>query len=371
MLSAEDRMAQVSSPLHALNVLVQKLTETLSNDCEFAITGESLSDVQLILREVKMSMGDIRGLTAQEKKRLSTVAVLQVYLPCLAAVCGPSTISTAELLVAIGHLAEIVVSVVGFLDADVLLQTVNRLLSYLEPSKALGCSGGQDLVAIGSHQRHLSINLLFQLLSQQPFMDAISAANVTQSVFEGLLVSIKSADVTGCYHVISLLLPCLVVREHSRRIKEIWEFICRVWMSSVTTELRAVDVVLTLLCCLSDWFLPTCPHQPGTVQPSEDLDVCREKEFWKIVQYGLTDRDPLARKRCRYLMARVLSLVKEPKYEGDFCSEGEVFWWATKEDEQGVREVTEVWEGLLLLLETLEEKQVGFRECVYVPMSSV
>ena len=371
MLFAEDRMAQVSSPLHSLNVLVQKLTETLSDDCEFTITAESLSDVQLILREVKVSMSDIRGLTAEEKKRLSTVAVLQVCLPCLAAVCGPSTISTAELLVAIGHLAEIVVSVAGFLDADVLLQTVNRVLSYLEPSKALGCSGGQDLVAIGSHQRHLSIDLLFQLLSKQPFMDAISAANVTQSILEGLLTSIKSADVTGCYHVASLLLPCLVARERLRRTKGVWNFICRVWMSSMTTELRAVDVVLTLLCCLSEWFLPTCPLQSGTVQPSKDLVVCHEKEFWEIVQYGLTDRDPLARKRCRYLMARVLSLVKEPKYKGDFCSEGEVFWWASKEDEQGVREVTEVWEGLLLLLETLEEKQVVSREQVYIPMSSI
>ena len=86
--------------------------------------------------------------------------------------------------------------------------------------------------------------------------------------------------------------------------------------------------------------------------------MCCEKEFWNTIQSGLTDRDPLSRKRCRYLIERVLSFVKESEYQGHFCSEGKVFWWANKEDKQGIKEVEEVWEGLMLLLETLEEKQV-------------
>lgn len=359
-------MAQVPSPLGSLNLLIQKLNKTLAGDRQVTLTEESLSDLQLILREAKISTNDVRGLTAEEKKRLSTVAVLEMCLPCFAAVCGPSTISTTEVFGAIGHLAEIILAAVEFLDADVLVQTVNRLLSYLEPSKALDCSGEQDLVAIGSHQKQLSIYLLFQLLCQQPFIDAIIVANIAQLVFEGLLTAIKSADVTSCYHIASLLLPCLVAREHSRRIKQIWEYVYRVWTSSLTTEMRALDVVLTLLCCLSDWFLPTRPPLPGTVQASKGLGVCSEKAFWEVIQHGLTDRDPLSRKRCRYLMERALSWVKELKYEGQFCSEGEVFWWASNQDERDIKEVTEVWEGLLLLLETLEEKQVVLKSLVEI-----
>lgn len=178
---------------------------------------------------------------------------------------------------------------------------------------------------------------------------------------------LKHFDITFCYHASSLVLPYLVVDHQTGRL--MWSFVASIWLQENAVESQSVDLVLTLICCLVHVFVNpslSLVSRPSSANiqslPDPVYDVRPSKMFWDIIQFGLVDTNPLSRKRSLFLLDRVLKSVSEGGIESDDC----VFWWGCHGDgaaggEWPEKEMKEIWEDVILLLETLEEKQV-FRD---------
>ena len=200
-----------------------------------------------------------------------------------------------------------------------------------------------------------------------------------------LLAALRTSPISLCYQISGNLLTSLVERSSSppKIAKIIWKFICSVWSNKTTVESNSTDLVLTLLCCLHHLFIRSSPSlyssYSTTVRDYSPLsvmlvDVCLNETFWKIVQSGLTDPDSLSRKRGMFLLHKALCSVEIVSTKsgktgnsedrggrdvGVGHSEGCVFWWGCANEEEHLK-LQSVWEGVVLLLETLEEKQVSY-----------
>ena len=280
-------------------------------------------------------------------------------------------------------IAKLFSSVAGYCSGGQVSTTFSRLLDWCMES----CRGGGGSARLGP-----TICFLHHVLSERATVELLRKTDgVFDLLFTSLVGVLRCSERAGCHHVSSLILPILLVGSH-QRVRLLWEFVCSVWERQVTVELGRLDLVLTLLCSLSSVFISTDTHSPSfspssstpssstssssssssssstsssTVTLSEVcpyLDIREEEVFWQIVQTGLSSsNDSLARKRCLYLLDRVLRSLQEEKKEGKMatiCAPGGVFWWRDQEEE-----LSKVWTDVRLLLETLEEKQVCATHC--------
>ncbi|XP_072436500.1 probable methyltransferase TARBP1 isoform X1 [Chiloscyllium punctatum] len=87
-----------------------------------------------------------------------------------------------------------------------------------------------------------------------------------------------------------------------------------------------------------------------------DLRIC--PEFWEMVQTGLVQPDNTSRKRAMYLLKRAVevsnSLRSEISSESQTESNTCLFWWSGEKSKQ----LFQLWENYILIMETLEENQV-------------
>ena len=185
-----------------------------------------------------------------------------------------------------------------------------------------------------------------------------------QELFEPLLKFVTICD-TGMHFFLisSSLLPLFIANGQPERLEMIWELVKSVHSNKITVELNSLEVTLTLLCCLHDVFISQDLSSPFSSAYPPDLfeltngrallDLRKEDSFWSIVQDGLTSPDPLSRKRCMYLLHCVLVSVQRSGEE-TVSSAKCVFWW----DTANAKQLLAVWNDLVLVLETLEEKQV-------------
>ena len=212
-------------------------------------------------------------------------------------------------------------------------------------------------------------------------------SQVLTYVFGQVQLLLVAADNVVVHLVCSLVLPLLLT--DVSRVNTMWSFIESVWTHKLTTEVRQLDMVLTLLCTLIHAFVPLLPPivpQVPTAKPSlnPSRDVRGNKVFWEVVQCGIGDSDPLSRKRSLFLISRVVlslegkqdahnkaavedgvvsTVSSEDGVVSTVSSEGFVFWW----DENHKDMLRSMWEDVVLLLETLEEKQVSHQYTMYVP----
>lgn len=186
-------------------------------------------------------------------------------------------------------------------------------------------------------------------------------------LFDGVLSLLKLADQQTCYLVGSSLLPLLFTAQNAQKLaSQVWGFIVDVHRQVLCVACLGSDLILAILCCLSDIFLSYNKSSPfsslchvlptGTCGPVFDLR--KEDQFWEIVQEGLVSHDPFSRKRAMYLIHSVLDSVRSGGEE-EVSSEERVFWWAS----ECKQELEWVWDDLVLVLETLEEKQVCASLC--------
>lgn len=191
-------------------------------------------------------------------------------------------------------------------------------------------------------------------------------------LFDGVLSVLKRADLQTCYLITSSLLPLLFNAQNAqRRACQVWDFIMDVHRQVVCVTSLGSDLILALLCCLSDVFLSFNESSPFSSLSSLTADnrgpVCdlrKEDQFWEIVQENLVSYDPFARKRARYLVHLVLESVRSKgAEEGEpIVSDTRVFWWSAESNE----DLGNLWDDLMLVLETMEEKQVCTHICVCV-----
>ena len=125
-------------------------------------------------------------------------------------------------------------------------------------------------------------------------------------------------------------------------------------------ECGQATLVFTVLCCLSDVFIGNVPGSPSPPPPACDLRWT--EAFWAIVQEGLASTDLLTRKRSLHLTRKVLASLSHDQSLSHQASEQGTFWWCAQQQPS----LLTLWTDLLLVLETLEEKQVCVRVCVCV-----
>ena len=185
-----------------------------------------------------------------------------------------------------------------------------------------------------------------------------------QELFEALLNMIVKCDSEGHIFLISsTLLPLFITGGQTSRLEMIWELVKSVHSNKTTVESNSLDVALTLLSCLHDVFIVHDDSSPFSLSYPANLfdvtgghallDLRKEDTFWSIIQDGLTNPDPLSRKRCMYLLHCVLLSVQKSSGEA-VSSASWVFWW----DSESAKQLLAIWNDLVLVLETLEEKQV-------------
>ena len=181
--------------------------------------------------------------------------------------------------------------------------------------------------------------------------EVCTSSELKQDLLTRVLSLLVTTPTNQSFLISSLVLPCLLVGDTTT--KEVWQFLERVWLRETNVESRSIDLCLTLLCCLVHVFIPGRAPLTPNIRPAlvPVHDVRNYKIFWDVIQSGLVDEDPLNRKRCQFLMDAVLVSVGE---EGGVTSDGGVFWWSVDKES----ELKKIWSDFMLLLETLEEKQV-------------
>lgn len=137
--------------------------------------------------------------------------------------------------------------------------------------------------------------------------------------------------------LLSLLPKLLSITKTNLILKCVWEYISN--NSLKTTELNEK---LFCLCSLADFFLTT-----GSTRTS--LCLMNEEEFWKIIQLGLINSDPLLRKEALYLLKRAVDIADQKSA----VINTELFFWKSTNK---VR-LKQLWELVFIILEVLEEKQ--------------
>ncbi|KAK3604397.1 hypothetical protein CHS0354_015531 [Potamilus streckersoni] len=118
-----------------------------------------------------------------------------------------------------------------------------------------------------------------------------------------------------------------------------------------------------ILCGLANYFLPD-----GGVHYGLDLRTIRE--FWIIVQLGLPSKNPVNRKRAMYLLKRIVDISEQSGAAVNDVPNGQdcpLFWWRKEHEIK----LSKIWENFILLLETLEEKQVHVIKPLLPRMSSL
>ena len=226
-----------------------------------------------------------------------------------------------------------------------------------------------------------AIAVLDQML-QVADPDEIERESLSLSpLFDAVMQLIQHSDLATCYRLSSLILPLLVTHLCMDRVERVWDFVVNIRRQSLHTNSQTSELILTLLCCFANFFIlytnhashasPFSCHLPKFLSErrSPVHDLRKVPDFWSIVQEGLASCDPISRKRCMYLLQCVLVSVRgEGKRRGGggeeerggeevLVAEGGVFWWSS----ECSKELGSAWDSLVLILETMEEKQVRCR----------
>ncbi len=216
-------------------------------------------------------------------------------------------------------------------------------------------------VEFDSHIVVAFLNQVFQLIGVEELEEDTSSISTLSTLYTSLLGVLRRYDSATCFLLASCLLPRFATVTHLERVEAIWLLIQTVVSGETTVEFSANDLVLTLLCCFSDVLIGFDKSSPFSssfsstvLEASPIVDVRMSGLFWSIVQEGLTSPDPLSRKRCVYLIHRVLKSVQETSVA--VAAPQGVFWW----EQQSAKELDAVWGDLVLLLETMEEKQASY-----------
>ena len=363
------------APLEVLDRLIQKSQEILTDEED--VTSRSTCE------ELMTIVGGIKELFASLTETNQTNKALKI----LPNVCGrylkrclnrdvfingsdQLQVTTSN---AIAELFTFVAPSIAQEKATMLQEVIDMVLRMLKASNVIEATEEQvdsdtvystlplELMAVSFLSVLCSDTvLLHRLFSTQPDYD--------RQILQIILSVLKFSSLSLSYRIAGQILPHIIQKSISPSIMagSVWEFICSVWSNQTTVEINNSDIVLTLLCCLHHLYI----NSTASLFSSNDdctialVDVRVKCTFWNIIQNALTNQDPLSRKRGMFLLHKALCSVNLLPSDarnselGAGHSEEFVFWWGCDNDKE-CREVQSIWEGVVLLLETLEEKQVS------------
>lgn len=195
------------------------------------------------------------------------------------------------------------------------------------------------------------ISLVFAQIDKSVLEADERACHISSQLFECLLLFLHDADKTLCYQLCSGILPHFIVRMTNGldRLACLWNLVTSAYQRDINIEMNPLDLALTVLCCFVNQFLGCSFDDKNSVL----LELKTSSFFWSVIQDGLGHSDPLNRKRSLFLLQQSLQSVSSKNME-DFTTSNSIFWWKAQYES----ELKAIWEATVLLLETLEEKQV-------------
>lgn len=129
-------------------------------------------------------------------------------------------------------------------------------------------------------------------------------------------------------------------------LQALWNVVKQISQSKVPgAGIGRLDQTYAILCGLADFF-----SSPG------NYNLFDKADFWEIIQKGLVLNEPLSRKRAMYLLKRALDLLDKQPSDLSVMSEKGccIFYWSSGKKES----LMSTWQDFVLLMETLDEKQV-------------
>ena len=220
-----------------------------------------------------------------------------------------------------------------------------------------------QLLIPGGHLNPYLVLVMFQAIFHQGTTAYLEkqpdGSKAVAALFLQALELFKSLPAVCCQLLACCVLPLLVTQQSVHHFIELlWKLVEAVNNGRTTVASGKNEFVQTILCCYSDLFIgrdkasPFISTYDGTLcctLPVRDVRV--EEAFLAIIQEGLVSPEPLERKRCRYLLHRVIVSTEGVVRLG---SQAGTFWWQKEHDGP----LRAVWTDIILLLETLEEKAV-------------
>ena len=223
-----------------------------------------------------------------------------------------------------------------FLDIRVIIEMTKRILR-----KAAAVEFKVPVV------KEMVDNLFPAFLASLTFFDENLTGQVTCTLLDDLLVS--CSDNEGAFEV---------------HLNSLWNTVVDIYQESETFQHEVFNCKpLIILCGLADILFPE-PNQE--VKSRLKLDLRYDPLFWNLLQQGLKQVNPLARKQAMYILKRIVDICHEtgeelqcPYSEGS--TEVPVFWWHKTSGQK----LAKLWEDFVLLVETYEEKQVSHNKFSY------
>jgi hypothetical protein len=182
------------------------------------------------------------------------------------------------------------------------------------------------------------------------------------ALFAGLAKLLETVSQRMCHFICSSILPHFLTPESSSvRLQVLWDVVCKFSSTdSATTYCGNKNLAFVILCSFSMPFVGGgIGLSSASLHPTDlcslALDIRGKKVFWNLIQDGLMERDPLNRKRSMFLLQHCITSASNAVITASaIFSPGGVFWW----DQTKGAELQQVWNDFLLMIETLEEKQV-------------
>ena len=228
---------------------------------------------------------------------------------------------------------------------------LNAFNDYIEERK----------LAYGDTAERASIQCAIKTLNSVLYTQSLQDTNhspMMERIFNSVMQLISVADNNTVGNVIGLLLPKLLGKGDAqlrRQIQELWHLAIDVFEQHGQKTFQCKIIVelserpSLLLCGLADFLFPVTGF--GTLS----LDLFADFRFWTMLQASLFSRSLLTRKRGMYMLKRILDIAESGNQAINVDGkETSLFWWESSERTA----LFKLWQDVILLLETLEEKQV-------------
>ena len=203
-----------------------------------------------------------------------------------------------------------------------------------------------------------ALELLCTTLEVPTLPDDNHSRDLYDKLFSASLSILPHVDEKTANRLVSFVIIKLIqhqIRKKDAYLQEVWNSVEPEIAQSQNKQMssRSLQQHLSMMCSMANFFFPLTDEP---VQP----DVRQCQPFWELIQLGIYNDNPAIRKRSMYLLKRIIDTCEKSDKDlipPDPSSENSslaYFWWSKQQQ----KNLTKIWEDVILLLETLDEKQV-------------
>ncbi|KAL3874090.1 hypothetical protein ACJMK2_037153 [Sinanodonta woodiana] len=343
--------------------IAAKLIGELSNHDNICDLARSCPKIQLLQKL-------FHCLQLQETKPIS-VACKEMVKNILDSICFPllkriypSFDRRKEVMILLGKTCTLVSGIIS-LDQDLITDLIPICLQSIEIFNLEKPTASDNVHNLEMMDIYSVLELLLHVFTTCTMGDLTTSEKFREQVTQLLsrlseAIQVMDQDLVGNLAV-PVIVKLLKLDEYtmSENLANLWKQVQDI--AQDTSVLNTKHFLV--LCGLANYFFPV-----GGVPDRLDLRTIRE--FWIMVQLGLPSKNPVNRKRAMYLLKRIVDMsVQSGADINDMpnCKEYPLFWWRKAHETK----LSKVWENFILLLETLEEKQVHVIKPLLPRMSSL